>query len=54
VAVSLLGNGEALEAKPETRRLLKAYGVEWTTIRAVQTIDRRERAARRARVLERR
>ncbi len=39
VAVTLLGNGEALEAKPETRRLLDAYGVEFHVARLVEILD---------------
>ncbi len=39
VAVTLLGNGEALEAKEETRRLLDAYGVAFQGARLVELLD---------------
>jgi thioredoxin reductase (NADPH) len=39
VSVTLLGNGEALEAKPETRRLLEAYGLEFRGARLVEIVD---------------
>lgn len=39
VAVALLGNGEALEAKPETQRLLDAYGVVFHGARLVEILD---------------
>ncbi|HEY6006593.1 MAG TPA: NAD(P)/FAD-dependent oxidoreductase [Anaeromyxobacter sp.] len=39
VAVTLLGNGEALQAKPETRRLLDAYGLEFREARLVELLD---------------
>jgi thioredoxin reductase (NADPH) len=39
VSVTLLGNGEALEAKPETRRLLDAYGSSFREARLVEIVD---------------
>lgn len=39
VTVTLLGNGEALAAKPETRRLLDAYGVAFHEGRLVEILD---------------
>jgi thioredoxin reductase (NADPH) len=39
VAVTLLGNGEALQAKPETRRLLDAYGLPFREARIVEIVD---------------
>ena len=39
VSVALLGNGEALEAKPETGRLLEAYGVTFREARVVEILD---------------
>jgi thioredoxin reductase (NADPH) len=39
VSVTLLGNGEALEAKAETRRLLDAYGVTFRVARLVELLD---------------
>jgi thioredoxin reductase (NADPH) len=39
VSVTLLGNGEALQAKPETRRLLDAYGLAFREARLVEIVD---------------
>lgn len=39
VAVALLGNGEALEARPETLRLMDAYGVSFQGSRLVEILD---------------
>jgi thioredoxin reductase (NADPH) len=39
VSVSLLGNGEALQASAETRRLLQAYGVVYREARVVEIVD---------------
>jgi thioredoxin reductase (NADPH) len=39
VAVTLLGNGEALEARPETRQLLDAYAVAFHGARLVEILD---------------
>jgi thioredoxin reductase (NADPH) len=39
VIVTLLGNGEALEARPGTQRLLDAYGVEFHEARLVEILD---------------
>ncbi len=39
VAVVLLGNGEALEARPETLRLMDAYGVAFHGARLVEILD---------------
>ncbi len=39
VSVALLGNGEALEAKAETRRLMGAYGVAFHGARLVEILD---------------
>jgi thioredoxin reductase (NADPH) len=39
VSVTLLGNGEALQAKAETRRLLEAYGISVREARLVEILD---------------
>jgi thioredoxin reductase (NADPH) len=39
VSVTVLGNGEALEARAETRRLLHAYGVAFREPRLVEILD---------------
>ena len=39
VSVTLLGNGEALQAKEETRRLLDAYGLGFREARVVEILD---------------
>jgi thioredoxin reductase (NADPH) len=39
VTVALLGNGEALQAKTETRRLIDAYGVAFHGARLVEILD---------------
>lgn len=39
VSVTLLGNGEALQAKQETRRLLDAYGLTFQEARVVEIVD---------------
>jgi thioredoxin reductase (NADPH) len=39
VSVTLLGNGQALEAKEETSRLLDAYGVAFREARLVEILD---------------
>jgi thioredoxin reductase (NADPH) len=39
VSVTLLGNGEALEAKAETHRLMDAYGVTFREARLVEILD---------------
>lgn len=39
VTVTLLGNGEALDARLETRRLLDAYGVKFHEARLIEILD---------------